>query len=439
MTAEEPGPAAPLPDAVRTRVVAYASDTLGMMADDEVPQSLKTFKRWAPAHRAKRASTPLAAAVERDVTFRQRVFSRVRDALPDLAAALAEGAPPPAADPVDVAAVAYLGRTPGWGELVASAGKQLDLAAVEAESSKAAAELARLREQLDEVRVQAKEDVAAAQAAADVARAEAESVSRALREEKGARRRAERVAAAAEESAAAARAEAADLVAAAESEVSRAHHRQAEAEAALGASRKAVREGRSLEDTRLRLLLDTVVDAAAGLRRELALPPPGEHPGDLVDAARPGDELAGTPERALLSDDPALLDQLLSLPQVHLVVDGYNVTKTGYPDLPLEGQRTRLVTGLSGLAARTGAEVTCCFDGATVLGRVPAVSARGVRVLFSRPDEIADELIRRLVRAEPPGRPVVVVSSDREVADGVRRAGARPVSAAALVRRLDRG
>jgi predicted RNA-binding protein with PIN domain len=437
----EPGPGhrAPLPDAVRARVVAYASDTLGMLPDDEVPQSLRTFKRWAPAHRAKRAGTPLAAAVERDVTFRQRVFGRVREALPDLTASLAEGTAPPAADPVDVAAIAYLGRTPGWEGLVAGAGERLDRAAVEAETSKVAAEVDRLREQLDEVRAQAKEDVAAAQAVADAARAEAEAVSRALREEKGARRKAERVAAAAEESAAAARAEAADLVAAAEAEVSRAHHRQAEAEAALGASRKAVKEGRSLEDTRLRLLLDTVVDAAAGLRRELALPPPGEHPGDLVDAARPGDELAGAPERALLSDDPALLDQLLALPRVHLVVDGYNVTKTGYPDLPLEGQRTRLVSGLSGLAARTGAEVTCCFDGATVLGRVPAVSARGVRVLFSRPDEIADELIRRLVRAEPAGRPVVVVSSDREVADGVRRAGARPVSALALVRRLDRG
>ena len=124
---------------------------------------------------------------------------------------------------------------------------------------------------------------------------------------------------------------------------------------------------------------------------------------------------------------------------MHLVVDGYNVTKTGYPDLSLEDQRTRLVTGLSALHARTGAEVTCCFDGASVLGRVPAVSARGVRVRFSKHGEIADELIRRLVRAEPSGRPVVVVSSDREVADGVRRDGARPVSATALVRRLDRG
>jgi hypothetical protein len=35
-------------------------------------------------------------------------------------------------------------------------------------------------------------------------------------------------------------------------------------------------------------------------------------------------------------EEPAQLDQLLGLPRVHLVVDGYNVTKTGYGDLTLE-------------------------------------------------------------------------------------------------------
>jgi predicted RNA-binding protein with PIN domain len=214
--------------------------------------------------------------------------------------------------------------------------------------------------------------------------------------------------------------------------------RLAEAETALEAARRATRESRGLEDVRLRLLLDTVVDAASGLRRELALPPVTERPADLVDAALPESSAAAS-ERTQLSDDPALLDQLLALPQAHLVVDGYNVTKTGYPDLSLEQQRNRLIGGLQALAARSGAEVTCCFDGATVAGRVPSLTGRGVRVLFSKPGEIADELIRRLVRAEPAGRPVVVVSSDREVADAVRRAGARTVSAAALVRRLDRG
>ncbi len=46
------------------------------------------------------------------------------------------------------------------------------------------------------------------------------------------------------------------------SEVRRARLRVAEAESALLASRRAVREGRSLEDIRARLLLDTVVEAA---------------------------------------------------------------------------------------------------------------------------------------------------------------------------------
>ena len=137
-------------------------------------------------------------------------------------------------------------------------------------------------------------------------------------------------------------------------------------------------------------------------------------------------------------DDVLNWVSLRNLPQVHLIVDGYNVTKTGFPDLPLEAQRARLVNGLAALAAQSGAEVTCCFDGAEVGGRVSAPSARGVRVLFSQPGQTADELIRRLVRAEPAGRAVVVVSADREVADGVRRHGARPVAAMALVRRLDR-
>ena len=63
----------------------------------------------------------------------------------------------------------------------------------------------------------------------------------------------------------------------------------------------------------------------------------------------------------------------------------------------------------------------------------------GLRVLFSAPGELADDVIRRLVAAEPAGRPVVVVSSDREVADDVRRAGAYAVGSPLLLRRLDRG
>jgi predicted RNA-binding protein with PIN domain len=128
---------------------------------------------------------------------------------------------------------------------------------------------------------------------------------------------------------------------------------------------------------------------------------------------------------------------LLALPRCHLIVDGYNVTKRGYGDMSLEQQRSRLVSALGGIAAQTGAEVTVVFDGAErMIGLPPA--PRGVRVLFSRKGETADELIRRLVRAEPAGRPVTVISSDREVADGVRRHGAYPLASDTLLKRLGR-
>ncbi len=433
---EEPGWDGPLPEAVRLRVVSWAADTLGALPEDDVPAALKRFRSWAPQHRRTRAATPLAAAVDRDVVFRQRVASAAREALPDLAAALDAGAPPPAADPVDVAAVAYLGRTPGWAAQVGAAAAEAERATAEAGSVRASEEVARLEAALAAEQARHAEQLATLRAELTAATAEAAAVAKALREEKGARRRAERASAEAAEAVAAAESSAAASAVAAAEEVRLAKARVEEAETALEASRRAVREGRSLEGTRLRLLLDTVVDASAALRRELALPPVSALPADLVDAAVPGDTVGSV--SVVPAEDPALLDQLVSLPQAHLIVDGYNVTKTGYPELSLEKQRTRLLMGLSNLAARSGAEVTCCFDGAALQGRVPAANARGVRVLFSKAGETADELIRRLVRAEPEGRPVTVVSSDKEVADGVRRSGARPVAAAALVRRLDR-
>ena len=145
---DEPGWDGPLPEPVRVRVAALAADTLGALQDDEVPASLRRYRSWAPAHRAKRAATPLAGALERDVAFRQRTYARALEAMPDLAEALSTGDAPPAADPVDVATVAYLGRTPGWAGLVAAAGAELDRAAAVAEAESVATEVARLREEL---------------------------------------------------------------------------------------------------------------------------------------------------------------------------------------------------------------------------------------------------------------------------------------------------
>ena len=110
-----------------------------------------------------------------------------------------------------------------------------------------------------------------------------------------------------------------------------------------------------------------------------------------------------------------------------------NVSRTAWDSSSLEAQRTRLLSALAPLVARTGAETTVVFDAAQAAARPLVRAPRGVRVLFSPVGVLADDVIRRLVEAEPPGRPVVVVTSDREVADDVVRAGFRAVGSPALL------
>ncbi|GHD28756.1 RNA-binding protein [Streptomyces galbus] len=427
----------PLPDGVRRRVVQIVSDGFGGLTLGELPAQLRQYARFAPNRRAKFAGNAMAAALETDPLFRQRIGEKLREAQPELSGALDSGSPPPAADPLDVAAAAYVLRPAGWVKLVTAAGEEALRADAERADEESRAELERLREQLDRSREQTRTETERLRAELEAARKEAEALQRKLRAALSDVKRGEAALRKAQAELEAVRSEGQAQVSAAESETRRLKARLAETEAALEAGRKAAREGRSVEDMRVRLLLDTVLDAAQGLRRELALPPVSVRPAETVDAVEPGrmspKDIAA---RALSEHDPAILDQLLALPQAHLVVDGYNVTKTGYPQMPLEKQRLRLLGQLSQLAAQTGAEVTCVFDGAELAAPVLLAPPRGVRVLFSKPGVTADELIRQLVRAEPPGRPVIVASTDREVADGVARVGARPVASAVLLKRL---
>nr|WTB30594.1 NYN domain-containing protein [Streptomyces sp. NBC_00830] len=429
----------PLPEGVRRRVVALVSDAFGGLTITELPAQLRQYARFTPTRRAKFAGNAMAAALESDTLFRQRIGERLRESQPELTAAVEAGSPPAAADPVDVAAAAYVLRPVGWVKLVAAAGEEVQRADAERADEESRRELERLREELAQARTQTKSETERLRGELDAARKEADALQRKLRSALSEVKRGEAAVRRGKAETETVRTEAAARISAAESETRRLRARLGEAEASVEASRRAAREGRSVEDMRLRLLLDTVLDAARGLRRELALPPSSIRPADSVDAVEPG---AMSPKdiaaRALSDTDPALLDQLLALPQAHLIVDGYNVTKTGYPQLPLEKQRLRLLGGLAVLAAQSGAEMTCVFDGAELAAPVLLAPPRGVRVLFSKPGVTADELIRQLARAEPPGRPVVVVSTDREVADGVAKAGARPVASVLLLKRLSR-
>ena len=96
-----------------------------------------------------------------------------------------------------------------------------------------------------------------------------------------------------------------------------------------------------------------------------------------------------------------LVRELLALPRMHLIVDGYNVTRAEWDDVTLEAQRNRLLRGLAPLVAQTGAEITVVFDGTNAETRPLVRPPRGVRVLFSPRGVLADDVIRDLVAAEP--------------------------------------
>ncbi len=413
----------------RRRVLDIAGQVLGRLPAEQVPASLRAIAKFTPGKRARLGGPALAAALETDTEFRQRVADVVADSSAELVDALRAGVVPAAADPADVATVAYLVRPPGWADLVAAAqppeSARVDAAAAEAELARLRADREALKRESRGEPARQRKAIAEAQQAADAARAELREVRAQLRVALEAAQLATAEADAARE--AAERAERTR-----EQEVRRIRGQLTAAERALEAARRAGRVDRSHATARLAILVDSIAAAAAGLRTELELAGSTVRPADGVDAVRAVTLAGGGPtsERAL--------DELLAAPRAHLIVDGYNVTKTGYGNLPLAAQRARLIGDLAALAsARSGLEITVAFDGAT---GPPAATAtpRGVRVLFSAADEIADLLIARLVEAEPPGRLVVVVSSDGEVAAHARSAGAHAAASDLLLSRLAR-
>lgn len=447
-------------DVVRDAVVQLAAEVLGALHPRAVPPQLAAVRRFAPRRRAGAGAGPLWAALESDAAFRARVARAWAHLHVGLAARLPEHAERgPGTDPalsgadrVALAVGAFLLRPSGWARLVTAVAAEgprdesgaseplRDDPAHDRRSQVAAPDRpSAARDQRD-----ADVTALAARLAAAVDRAEtAEAELVALRREQR-RLRADADRARAE----ARRAEerAADVAAAAErvhAEAARVHTRaedeRRQADALVAAARADAAALRELADVRVRLLLDTIVEAGSALRAELALPPAGRSPAELVAATTAPAPAPRPTSRGRGGDDPALLDELLALPRAHLVVDGYNVSKLAWEGLPLAEQRRRLTDRLANTAARTGAEVTCCFDGQDTDGVSTRATPgpRGVRVLFSS-GEIADDLIRRLVRAEPRGRVVVAVTSDRALAADLEAAGARVLPSATLIARFGR-
>ena len=119
------------------------------------------------------------------------------------------------------------------------------------------------------------------------------------------------------------------------------------------------------------------------------------------------------------------------------LIDGMNVIGSRpsgwWRDRP--GAMRELSGDLGDLARETGDDLTVIFDGCPFELDAP----EGVNVEFAtrRGPDAADDDIAALVEGDPDPAGLTVVTSDRTLAERVRRAGAAVVGAGEFRRRLD--
>jgi len=423
-----------LPDDVRSRVLGLTADVLPSVP--KLPASLRKVADFAPARRARLGGTAIVAALEADDDFRERVSAQVVGKLPAPLADLTDA--PRDADPVELAALAWLLRPEGWEGVLADAVSRV---ADRATTTGAAREgdLERLRAKLEGAEQSLRDARTRHRTELADLKTENTRLRRTLGETRNALRDANAAAEKAEAAADEARRRAEIASTAGEKEIRQLRAQVDRLDSEAQSERRAARTDRDEATIRARLLLDTVIDAASGLRRELALPQAAGAPADRIEGelAQEGSRTP-TSAGALGPASPALLEQYLTMPRARLIVDGYNVSKTAWGSSSLEAQRIRLLNGLAPLVARTGVETTVVFDAGASSSRPVVSSPRGVKVRFSPEGVIADDVIRDLAAAEPEGRVVVVVTSDQAVARDVVRSGARSVAAEALIALLSR-
>ena len=110
------------------------------------------------------------------------------------------------------------------------------------------------------------------------------------------------------------------------------------------------------------------------------------------------------------------------------LVDGNNVMaqRVGWHrDKP--GARRVLLDDLAGFAQARKVSVAVVFDGAPEQHFADGAKYRGVRVFYAERGSNADERIKRFVEETRERRTLRVVTSDRALADYVRRCGAQVI------------
>ena len=141
------------------------------------------------------------------------------------------------------------------------------------------------------------------------------------------------------------------------------------------------------------------------------------------------------PPLGLANDSVEFANYLLSIPNIVVFVDGYNVTKLVVPELELADQRRWIEQRITTRLATMSGRFEVIFDGADVVaGR--GTSHPQLRIRFSPDGVEADDVIINDVSATDSRHPVAVVSSDKRVREGAATGGANVLDSRQFSRAL---
>jgi predicted RNA-binding protein with PIN domain len=440
----------PLPESLLAPLLDAAASTIPGY-DDDLPAVLRPLAGFDPRRlRSGAARQQLHRALDVDASFRARVAERflerseaagvlegwsARGALRRIDAALAQS------DLPLLASALYAARPEGWGFGIGLAYAAFDRQRIEKERDDDARAREMQHASTDEARRRA-------ETARDVAQAQVERLEVQLRDERRARREREMRADRAVDDAARRRQEAEskaqaaeDAVTAAQERLAREGERAREAEARLREVRRQQKDAATPsaiggpDRADVRALADAarhakqLAERLDGLAKR-RVPSPQSPAKPVAAASSPRTKVPCPP--GMTADTPDALDTMLRTRGVRLVVDGYNVSMSGWHDDPVAKQRERLLAALERLHLRLRADVVVVFDGADVEGG-RAARRTGVRTVFSVNGEKADPVVIREVERLPEATPAIVASSDGWVRDHAEAAGATVVSAASLL------
>lgn len=112
-----------------------------------------------------------------------------------------------------------------------------------------------------------------------------------------------------------------------------------------------------------------------------------------------------------------------------IIIDGYNLIYQ-IPELrrqlerDLEGARERLLDSLSLFSVKKQAEYTVVFDG-NGQDQPESKNRRGLKVVFSKPPQKADPLIKRMLSEKKHNEDMIVVTSDLDICNYARICGVK--------------